>query len=363
MEQNTPVDGQEPLGKAHERMALPNHAPENSIDGQKSPDDALGSSRDALVVPRNAMDRELTHRAWPQKRLGRPLNALYREDDAQVPAHDNLHCPADALGSPCDALGNSHIALIRQQDALNSPGNSQEHAQNSKNVVDERLEKRLMAALRGNDDIIAAKALRKLIRVHKEPLNLWFIRNFEEKMSIEEMRDMKQDFYWELWSTRGEDIKSSVIGYLFRQINNGCVRYIRDQNNADKGNQHFYEFVLKFNMYIGGSPYPCIQLDEKWAEMEDERFRAHEVGLVINAMGNGNRTALLHQLAGLSICESAQRMGISDNTVRTFRARAKQELWTALKIDDKPEKRATTSTIRKRAIELIKRKRGRPKKY
>jgi RNA polymerase sigma-70 factor, ECF subfamily len=138
--------------------------------------------------------------------------------------------------------------------------------------------------------------------------------------------EIVQDIFVKIWETRGAlDIKSTLKGYLFRTVHNYCLNQIeswkvKDQYLNNAANAYYNNI---HNIPFSGD-YPIANLitQELTKQIKDS----------VDALPEQCREVFLSiRIRGLSYNQTAEKLNISVNTVKTQMSRAVSKLKDQLK--------------------------------
>jgi RNA polymerase sigma-70 factor (family 1) len=137
--------------------------------------------------------------------------------------------------------------------------------------------------------------------------------------------EIVEEYFCNLWENcQSMNITTSLRGYLYKSIYHRCLKYIRHQKVEQKylSNQYLY-----FDKEILESPsgeYPAVNLITR--ELEDK------ISAVIDSLPQQcKKVFCMNRFENLTYIEIAEKLGISQNTVKTQMSRALQKLRLELK--------------------------------
>lgn len=129
--------------------------------------------------------------------------------------------------------------------------------------------------------------------------------------------DIVQEAFIDTWGRRHERFKDelSLHAYMYTIIKNKCIDYLRH----DKIKEQFA------NHYLQESPTDELLMDS--IIDEESRFLIHKA---IRQLSPQCREVILHHLAGLKNKEIAEKMNITEATVKFHKASAYKQLYKTL---------------------------------
>lgn len=133
-----------------------------------------------------------------------------------------------------------------------------------------------------------------------------------------EAEDIVQNVFISFWDNQVtvQDIEA-IKPFLYRSVYNACMNHIRHQDYVDRQMEHFEEEGVESNAYL-------VRTIEN--EIMDEIFR------VIDTLPTEcSKIFRMSYVEGMDIQKVADRLGISVNTVKTQRMRARKLLKERLK--------------------------------
>ncbi len=148
---------------------------------------------------------------------------------------------------------------------------------------------------------------------------------FEYTHQLETAEDIVKDFYVAFWNNREKlEIKKSLSGYLFSSIRNACINYLlrnKERNKTISIEENVW-IEIKINEPLSND-YPIGNLLAK--ELEDQIFN------IIEKLPEGCREIFkLSRIDDLSHKKIAERLNISENTVKVQIYRALKNLKSAI---------------------------------
>ena len=129
--------------------------------------------------------------------------------------------------------------------------------------------------------------------------------------------DIVQDAFLHLWKVRNKSNLHFIKGYLYTSVRNNCMNYLRHE---------------KVKAYYAGN-LQQEQFIHTLSFLEEEVGR--ELMKSVNKLPEQRKTVLLLHIEGYSQEEIAQKLGISVNTVKTHKLRARKFLRNEFKNLDK----------------------------
>lgn len=129
-----------------------------------------------------------------------------------------------------------------------------------------------------------------------------------------EEEDVVQEVLITLWEHEGnfKDVQA-VTSYLYRSVYNACVNYVRDRKDSvspeDAAELLSVEFASEEN---------------ERALIEEEYYR--QIYLAIDTLSEQRRQVIRKSLAGKTVKEIAAEMSISENTVKTLKKNAYEDI-------------------------------------
>ena len=167
--------------------------------------------------------------------------------------------------------------------------------------------------------------LKAILEGHSKSFEILFRKYYQELcgycMGIlgdsEKAEDVVQDAFVYLWENRRKiNIKVSLKSYLYQSTRNGALKVLRSQALEQRHAPHLTEFIE----YLEQSEFS-----------EDELAGLDRVERAIEELPSQCKTVFLMSLVdGKSYQQIGDELGISLNTVKTHKARARQQLKTKL---------------------------------
>lgn len=137
--------------------------------------------------------------------------------------------------------------------------------------------------------------------------------------------EIVEEYFCNLWENcQSTHITTSLRGYLYKSIYHRCLKYIRYQKLQRKYLTNQYQFSDKEILESASEDYPAVNLITK--ELEDK------ISSVIDALPRQcKKIFCMNRFENLTYAEIAEKLGISQNTVKTQMSRALQKLRVELK--------------------------------
>ncbi len=135
----------------------------------------------------------------------------------------------------------------------------------------------------------------------------------------QQVKDIVQNFFVKIWEKKGLrfDNPTALNSYLYTSIRNACLNHIRQEKLHDNIHQQIPTEQVSENEYLQE------QLEN---EVMQEIF-----GAIEDLPKKSKRVFRYSYLYGMSNNEIAEALGISINTVKTHKLKAKQQLKERLK--------------------------------
>lgn len=167
----------------------------------------------------------------------------------------------------------------------------------------------------GNDDMIE-----RLRRRDESAVAVLFDRYYKRLHLFAEQHiydsdrahDIVQDVFLKLWENADKLIlKTSVVGYLFAAVRNGCLNYLRDLEIEDRNNRKYAEAYVESN-----------NVDM----LEDEELLAKVREVIDGLPDKCKEVCLLRFVDGCKYSEIACRLDMNENTVKAHLHRGMERL-------------------------------------
>lgn len=128
--------------------------------------------------------------------------------------------------------------------------------------------------------------------------------------------DITQEVFINLWNKRNELEVHSFAGFLYTSTRHRCMNYIRGEKN-------------RLNKQISISDTHTDEVDDHLFVVEEEMVR--EIKKLIATLPEQQQNVFKLHVSGLKQKEIAEELGISVNTVKTHKLKARQYLKAQLK--------------------------------
>ncbi len=162
-------------------------------------------------------------------------------------------------------------------------------------------------------DIKTEKGFRLLFDEFYPSMYHYAKRIVENKQAAD---DISQEVFMHLWDRRAELKITSYAGFLYTSIRHKCMNYLRAEKIRALKRTEFEENI-------------SIQVDDRLLLIEEEMIR--EIRRLINQLPEQQQKVFELHLDGLGQQEIADELGISINTVKTHKLKARQFLKSQLK--------------------------------
>lgn len=128
--------------------------------------------------------------------------------------------------------------------------------------------------------------------------------------------DITQEVFISLWDKKSDFKFHSIAGFLYTSVRFKCMNYLRTENKRSQ-------------KHVEMSVVDRIQVDDRLCLIEEDMIR--QIKKEINSMPEQRRKVFELHVTGYGQQEIADELGISVNTVKTHKLKARQYLKEQLK--------------------------------